>query len=81
MLGWLFNNTVVTCEMTAEERFRVVLQRLDDIERKIDYVVRALGGGGGGGDEGEAQEQEAGGEREEEGSDSDADSVESSKTS
>jgi hypothetical protein len=79
MLGWLFNNTVVTCEMTAEERFRVVLQRLDDIERKIDYVVRALGGGGG--DEGEAQEQEAGGEREEEGSDSDADSVESSKTS
>ncbi len=81
MLGWIFNNNV-TCEMTAEERFRVVLNRLDEIERKIDYIVRALGGGGDGGVAAEERDEaEAGEENEEdEGSDSDTDSVESSKT-
>jgi hypothetical protein len=84
MLGWIFNNNV-TCEMTAEERFRVVLNRLDEIERKIDYIVRALGGGGDGGVAAEEREDAEAGEADvgdegDEGSDSDTDSVESSKT-
>lgn len=76
MLNWLFNSAV-TFEMTAEDRFRVVMQRLDDIEIKIDYIYRALGGGAA-----EEQEEEAvrEDEREDEADEGDADSVDSSKT-
>lgn len=54
MLGWLFTPEVY--EMNAEERFDVVMGRLDAIEAKIHELVQAINRNA---DAGEAEVDEA----------------------
>ena len=80
MLGWLFTPEVY--EMNAEERFDVVMGRLDAIEAKIHELLRAVNRNADAdeaeGDEAEGDEAE--GDEEDDAVASEAESEDSSDT-